>query len=148
MKSNCLFKKKKQKRWGNYISNVSLRSIAAKTNASGDKVCLGKGWRHFENTAEWLNLKLVHCTHLLRLFLCYLFYGWYPNAPATQFLYTGYLILLHTVTSVYGLSSSAIGKYEETYKWPLYIKFRKSVRTNRSVIIDLPIVFQSNVSLH
>lgn len=110
---------------------------------------LGKGWRHFENTSdtEWLNLKLVHCTYFLCLFLCYLFYVWYPNAPATQFLYSGYLILLYTLTSVYGLSSSAIGKYEETYKWPLYIKFRKSVWTNCSVIIDLPIVFQSKVSL-
>lgn len=71
----------------------------------------------------------------------------HPNTPATQFLYEGYLILLYTLTSVYGFSA-AIGNYGETYKWPLYIKLRKSVLTNASVIIDLPIVFQSKVSLH
>lgn len=50
----------------------------------------------------------------------------HPNTPVNQFLYTGYLILLYTLTCVYGFST-AIGKYEETYKWPLYIKLRKSV---------------------
>lgn len=87
---------------------------------------IGKGWRHFENISdtERLDLFLVPCTCLL----CLLSLFFHPNTPATQFLYEGYLILLYTLTSVYGFSA-AIGNYGETYKWPLYIKLRKSVLT-------------------